>query len=147
MAIIGYVQIEHTYFEWNNEVSHSKQFYLQWSEIMEFDVKDVEEELEKRMENIYANDCCVLVYTVSFHQILLKAIYIDGVIQFILMTSIPYMYMQPVHRQVVRRRARMFLIWFDFFFENNLKLIQFAFNFPCIVWNGWKSKRCNVEPW
>lgn len=28
------------------------------------DVSDVEEELEKRMENIYSNDCCVLVYTV-----------------------------------------------------------------------------------
>lgn len=28
------------------------------------DVTDVEEELEKRMENIYSNDCCVLVYTV-----------------------------------------------------------------------------------
>lgn len=37
----------------------------QWSEIQEFDVSDVEDELEKRLDNVHANDCCVLVYTVS----------------------------------------------------------------------------------
>lgn len=37
----------------------------QWTEIQEFDVSDQEEELEKRLDNIHANDCCVLVYTVS----------------------------------------------------------------------------------
>lgn len=40
--------------------------FQQWSEIQEFDVSDVEEEFEKRMDDIRANDCCVLVYTVIF---------------------------------------------------------------------------------
>lgn len=39
--------------------------YYRWSELQEIDVSDVEGELEKRMSNIYSNDCCVLVYTVS----------------------------------------------------------------------------------
>lgn len=38
---------------------------FQWSEIQEFDLSDVEPELETRLQNINANDCCVLVYTVS----------------------------------------------------------------------------------
>lgn len=29
------------------------------------DVSKLDEELEKRLENIYSNDCSVLVYTVS----------------------------------------------------------------------------------
>lgn len=43
---------------------------LQWSEILEMDISDVEDELEKRIDNIHANDCCVLVYTVSDNLIL-----------------------------------------------------------------------------
>lgn len=40
----------------------------QWSEIQEFDLTDVEDELDRRMENIHSNDCCVLVYTVRINK-------------------------------------------------------------------------------
>lgn len=49
------------YFDLKKKIN---QFFLQWAEVQAFDVRDLDEELEKRMENIYANDCCVLVYTV-----------------------------------------------------------------------------------
>lgn len=48
------------FFPWNNFI-----LFSQWSDIQAFELDDFDAELEKRINNIYANECCVLVYTVS----------------------------------------------------------------------------------
>lgn len=40
-------------------------FHSQWHEVQELDLSDVEDELNKRLDSIYVNDACVLVYTVN----------------------------------------------------------------------------------
>lgn len=42
------------------------ELYLQWSDIEHMNVDGLDQELKNRLENIVINECCCLVYTVSY---------------------------------------------------------------------------------
>lgn len=88
---------------------------LQWSEIENMNVADVEDEFKKRLENIAINECCCLVYTVSFYLL-------DFLIIF---------YLSNEKTSVISSKYLF------------AKLIFLSF--LCVVWYCWYAKGCYVE--